>query len=81
MRTEIQVYKQDSMNAELVRQTERNGSYQNIVTASGGNSSTIVFIHSSYEAPQEVYIIDNIEQLNIANHSWWPLLWRFEHFS
>ena len=64
--TEIQVYIQQSPNADLIKQTGWNGSYQNIVTASGGNSSTIVFIHSSFEAPQEVYFINNINQLNIA---------------
>jgi dipeptidyl aminopeptidase/acylaminoacyl peptidase len=64
--TEIQVYTQLSVNAELIKRTGWNGSYQNIGTVSGGNSSTIVFIHSSYETPQEVYFIDNIDQLNMA---------------
>jgi dipeptidyl aminopeptidase/acylaminoacyl peptidase len=64
--TEIQVYIQQSVNAELIKQTGWNGSYQNIVTASGGNSSTIVFMHSSFEAPQEVYFIENNNQLNMA---------------
>jgi len=64
--TEIQVYTQKSLNAELIKRTGWNGSYQSIVTASGGNSSTIVFIHSSYEVPQEVYFINNIDQLNTA---------------
>ncbi len=64
--TEIQVYTQLSVNANLIKQSGWNGSYQNIGTVSGGNSSTIVFIHSSYEAPQEVYFIDNIDQLNMA---------------
>jgi hypothetical protein len=64
--TEIQVYTQHSVNAELIKQTGWNESYQNIVTAFGGNSSTIAFIHSSYEIPQEVYFIDNIDQLNMS---------------
>ncbi|CAF2800615.1 unnamed protein product [Rotaria sp. Silwood2] len=64
--TEIQVYTQMSVNAELIKRNGWNGSYQNIVTTSSSNSSTIVFIHSSYDAPQEVYFIDNIDQLNIA---------------
>ncbi|CAF4835121.1 unnamed protein product [Rotaria sp. Silwood1] len=64
--TEVQIYMQKSVNAELIKQSGWNGSYQNIVTSSSDNSSTIVFIHSSYEVPQEVYFIDNIDQLNIA---------------
>jgi dipeptidyl aminopeptidase/acylaminoacyl peptidase len=64
--TEIQVYMQKSVSAELMKQTGWNGSYEKIITASSGNSSTIVFIHSSFEAPQEVYFIDNIDQLNMA---------------
>ena len=64
--TEIQVYQQQTVNASLVKQTGWNGSYQSIVTASSVNSSTMVFIHSSYETPQEVYFIDNINQLNMA---------------
>ncbi|CAF0825329.1 unnamed protein product [Adineta steineri] len=65
--TETQLYKQQSFDSELIKQNGWNGTYENIVTASSGNnSSTIVFIHSSYEQPQEVYFINNIDQLNIA---------------
>jgi dipeptidyl aminopeptidase/acylaminoacyl peptidase len=64
--TEIQVYTQLSVNANLIKSSGWNGSYQNIGTVSDGNSSTIVFIHSSYETPQEVYFTDNIDQLNMA---------------
>jgi dipeptidyl aminopeptidase/acylaminoacyl peptidase len=64
--TEIQFYIQPLINADLVKQIGWNGSYEKIVTVSSGNSSTIAFIHSSYEAPQEVYFIDNINQLHMA---------------
>jgi len=64
--TEIQVYMQPSVNSDLVKQIGWNGSYEKIVTVSSGNSSTIAFIHSSYETSQEVYFIDNIDQLNTA---------------
>ena len=39
---------------------------KNLVTASGNISTTIAFIHSSFEAPQEVYFIENIDRLNRA---------------
>jgi dipeptidyl aminopeptidase/acylaminoacyl peptidase len=64
--TEIQVYIQRSISADLIKQVGWNGSYQNIVTASDGNSATIAFIHSSYEAPQEVYFADSVYQLSTA---------------
>jgi dipeptidyl aminopeptidase/acylaminoacyl peptidase len=64
--TEIQVYTQQSVSADLIKQVGWNGSYQNIVTASDGNSSTIAFIHSSFEAPQEVYFANSIDQLSTA---------------
>ena len=64
--TEIQIYIQKSVNADLVKQNGWNGSYEKIMTASGENSSTIAFIHSSYETPQEIYFIENISQLNTA---------------
>jgi dipeptidyl aminopeptidase/acylaminoacyl peptidase len=65
--TEIQVYTQLSASADLVRQTGWNGTYENLAIASAGNnSSTIVFIHSSYEKPQEVYFINNVQQLTMA---------------
>jgi dipeptidyl aminopeptidase/acylaminoacyl peptidase len=60
------VYTQQSVSADLIKQVGWNGSYQNIVTASDGNSVTIAFIHSSFEAPQEVYFADSIDQLNMA---------------
>jgi hypothetical protein len=53
--TEIQVYTQLSASANLVRQTGWNGTYENLAIASAGNnSSTIVFIHSSYEKLQVI---------------------------
>lgn len=64
--TEIQAYTQQSVNADLVKQNGWNGSYQNIGTASNSNSSTIVFIYSSYQTPLEVYFATSIDQLNEA---------------
>lgn len=64
--TEIQVYTQASPTADLIKQNGWNGSYQNIATASIGNSSTIAFVHSSYQKAQEVYFAENINQLSMA---------------
>ncbi|CAF2963396.1 unnamed protein product, partial [Rotaria sp. Silwood2] len=64
--TEIQIYSQLSANAELIKRTGWNGSYESIVTGSEGNSSTIAFIHSSFDVPQEVYFINNINELSSA---------------
>lgn len=64
--TEIQVYTQRSANADLIKQNGWNGSYQNLATASNSNSSTIVFIYSSYQTPLEVYFTNSIDQLNEA---------------
>ena len=63
---EIQVYIQQSIDAPLMKHHGWNGSYQSITTSSRGNSSTIVFIHSSFETPQEVYFAESIDQLTNA---------------
>ena len=63
--TEIQVYTQRSIDTPLMKHHGWNGSYQSITTTRG-NSSTIVFIHSSFQSPQEVYFADNINQLSTA---------------
>jgi hypothetical protein len=66
LNTEVQIYTQLSASVDLIKQNGWNGTYQNIATASGINSSTIVFIHSLFETPQEVYFVDNINQLTMA---------------
>ncbi|CAF1629787.1 unnamed protein product, partial [Didymodactylos carnosus] len=48
----------------LTEQNGCNGSYENVVTSS--NSSSIAFVHSSFDEPKEVYVIDNINQLQYA---------------
>jgi dipeptidyl aminopeptidase/acylaminoacyl peptidase len=64
--TEVQIYTQLSVSADLIKQNGWNGTYQDIEAASGSNSSIIVFIYSSFEKPQEVYFVDNINQLTMA---------------
>lgn len=64
--TEIQVYTQVSATGDLIKQNGWNGSYQNVATASIGNSTTLAFVHSSFEKAQEVYFAENIQQLSGA---------------
>ena len=62
---EMQVYTQRSIDTPLMKHHGWNGSYQSITTTRG-NSSAIVFIHSSFETPQEVYFAESIDQLTNA---------------
>ncbi|CAF1260343.1 unnamed protein product [Didymodactylos carnosus] len=62
--TEVHMYTQKSFDDPLIEQNGFNGSYENIVTAS--NSSSIAFVHSSFDEPKEIYYIENINQLQYA---------------
>ncbi|CAF4329403.1 unnamed protein product [Rotaria sp. Silwood2] len=64
--TEIQIYTQKSVHAELIKQTGWNGTYESIRVVSNGNHSTIAFIYSSFDLPQEVYFIHDIDRLTEA---------------
>ena len=64
--TEVQVYTQQSPKSELIKQTGLPGTYEKIVVASGRNTSSIAFIYSSFDVPQEIYFIDRIDRLTAA---------------
>ncbi|CAF4182956.1 unnamed protein product [Rotaria magnacalcarata] len=66
LNTEIQVYTQQSKSSPLVKKIGWNGTYESIVTTCNDNKSIIAFLHSSFDVPQEVYFVDNIDQLNLA---------------
>ncbi|CAF1329514.1 unnamed protein product [Rotaria sp. Silwood1] len=66
LNTEVQVYTQQSPTSPLIKQTGWNGTYEKLVTTYVGNLSTIAFIHSSLDTPQEVYFINSIDRLNTA---------------
>ncbi|CAF4042669.1 unnamed protein product, partial [Rotaria sordida] len=66
LNTEIQIYTQQSISSPLAKKIGWNGTYESIVTSCANNKSIIAFLHSSFDAPQEVYFIDNIDQLILA---------------
>ncbi|CAF3299663.1 unnamed protein product [Rotaria socialis] len=66
LNTEIQIYTQQSTYDPLIKLTGWNGTSENLVTTCVENKSTIAFIHSSFDAPQEIYYINTIDQLNSA---------------
>ncbi|CAF5086988.1 unnamed protein product, partial [Rotaria sp. Silwood1] len=66
LNTEIQVYTQQSISSPLVKKIGWNGTYESIVTTYADNKSIIAFLHSSFDTPQEVYFVDNIDQLTLA---------------
>ncbi|CAF4231925.1 unnamed protein product, partial [Adineta steineri] len=66
LNTEIQIYTQESIHHPLIKRTGWSGTYENIVTNFVNNKSTIAFIHSSFEAPQEIYFTNTIDHLTSA---------------
>ncbi|CAM4840878.1 unnamed protein product [Rotaria magnacalcarata] len=67
LNTEIQIYTQLSPTSPLIKRIGWNGTYEKLVTSSTDNVSMIAFIHSSFDTPQEVYFVDIIEHLSVAN--------------
>ncbi|CAF4938537.1 unnamed protein product [Rotaria sp. Silwood1] len=66
LNTEIQVYAQQSISSPLAKKIGWNGTYESIITTYADNKSIIAFLHSSFDTPQEVYFVDNIDQLTLA---------------
>ncbi|CAF1174214.1 unnamed protein product [Didymodactylos carnosus] len=62
--TEVHMYTQKSVDDPLIEQNGWNGSYEQIV--SSANSSSIAFVHSSFDQPKEVYFIEKMDQLQYA---------------
>jgi dipeptidyl aminopeptidase/acylaminoacyl peptidase len=63
LETEVQIYSQRSLSEGLTRHIGWNGSYESITLS---NQDLIAFIYSSTEKPMEVYLADNINQLQFA---------------
>ncbi|CAF3877373.1 unnamed protein product [Rotaria sp. Silwood1] len=63
--TETQIYSQQSPTHKLIYHQGWNGTYERISLSSKRNGS-IAFIYSSLERPKEVYLMDNIDQLQSA---------------
>ena len=63
--TETQIYTQQSSSHKLMYHQGLNGTYERISISSKQNGS-IAFIYSSSERPKEVYLIDTIDQVPLA---------------
>lgn len=66
MNAEVAVYTQQSPKHGLIKQPGWPGTYEKITIASSGNTSEIAFVYSSFDAPQEIYSIDQIDRLMAA---------------
>ena len=63
--TETHIYTQQSPTHKLLHHRGWNGTYERI-SLSSKRDGPIAFIHSSFERPKEVYLMDNIDQLQSA---------------
>ena len=63
--TETQIYTQQSPTHKLIYHQGWNGTYERISSSTKRNGP-LAFIYSSWERPKEVYLIDNIDQLQSA---------------
>ncbi|CAF1340683.1 unnamed protein product [Rotaria sp. Silwood1] len=63
MGTEIQIYSQRSSLEDLIQHIGWNGTYKSITVS---NDGSIAFVYTSTEQPMEVYLINNIDQLQLA---------------
>ncbi|CAF3450640.1 unnamed protein product [Rotaria socialis] len=63
--TETQIYTQQSPIHKLIYHQGWNGTYERISLSSKRNGP-IAFIYSSFERPKEVYLMDNIDQIQSA---------------
>ncbi|CAF4197502.1 unnamed protein product [Adineta steineri] len=62
--TEVQIYTQHLPIKDLIQHNGWNGTYESIVLSHDNES--IAFVYSSFEKPMEVYFINNINQLKLA---------------
>jgi dipeptidyl aminopeptidase/acylaminoacyl peptidase len=62
--TETQIYSQRSSRDDLIKHSGWNGTYASMT--SSYQNRLIAFVHSSTENPMEVYFINSIDQLQLA---------------
>ena len=62
----VQVYIQQTPTRATVKQAGWNGSYQSLSSSRLNRQSSLAFIHSSFESPEEIYFVRRIEQLPVA---------------
>ncbi|CAF1223730.1 unnamed protein product [Rotaria sp. Silwood1] len=66
LRTEVHIYTQKSSMNNTIDCRGWNGTYHLISSSSVSRRHTVAFVYSSLEKPKEVYIIDDINQLQSA---------------
>ncbi|CAF1608592.1 unnamed protein product [Rotaria sp. Silwood1] len=66
LRTEVHIYTQKSSMNNTIDCRGWNGTYHLISSSSVSRTHTVAFVYSSLEKPKEVYIIDDINQLQSA---------------
>ena len=62
----VQVYTQQSSSKYLILQRGWNGTYRSISSSSSKRYSSLAFLHSCFEQPEEVYFIDHVDDLSSA---------------
>ena len=65
-RTSVQIYTQESANKYTILHRGWEGTYQSIASSINYPNNMIAFVHSSHSQPREVYIVDNVNQLDTA---------------
>ncbi|UJR19821.1 hypothetical protein I4U23_022954 [Adineta vaga] len=63
--TEVHIYTQQLSRKNLIHHNGWNGTYASLVI-SNNNNDLIGFVHSSFNKPMEVYLSDNMNQLQLA---------------
>lgn len=64
--TNVNIYVQQSSSKYLTLQRGWNGTYRAISTSSSKRHSSVAFLHSAFERPEEVYFIDHTDELSSA---------------
>lgn len=65
-RTNVQIYTQRSADKYTVLHRAWEGTYESISSSLNNRNNVIAFVYSSYNQPREVYIVDDISQLDTA---------------
>lgn len=61
----VQIYIQQSPSKPSLLQHGWNGTYNSLTTAKSGRQTSLAFVHSSFEHPEEVYFVNQIDQLSL----------------
>ncbi|CAF0843794.1 unnamed protein product [Rotaria sordida] len=64
--TNVQIYTQQSPLKYLFLERSWNGTYRSISSSTSKRYSSLAFLYSSFDRPEEVYFIDHIDELRSA---------------